>query len=147
MRSLAILLVGCAASPHPSNGTHSASWSDGASDSPGVPDPVICTDVVSHPCPWLVYTGELLVSGTTVTWTAASGGANDIGVDASAEPDVVEVARQADGGLQLPSRGDDGGLRESFVLHPTACGGWQADVTWLLFNVAGKTTFHLEVTP
>lgn len=127
---------------------HTVAWSVGASDSPGVPDPVVCTDVVSHPCPWLLYTHALAVENGEVRWTDASGGANDIGVDASAYPDVVEAITVGDvGDLDLPMRGDDGGLRRAFVLAPTPEGGWEGNATWALFNVAGSTTFHVSVAP
>lgn len=147
--SLAVVLLGaCAATASPPAGPNAVAWSDGRSDSAGVPDPVVCTDVVSHPCPWLLYTGRLVVDGAQATWTDASGGVNDIGVDASAYADVVEQpAVGEDGSLSFPLRGDDGGLRHAFVLHRTACGGWEADVSWSLFNVAGVTTFHLSVAP
>lgn len=152
---LSIVLAACGDDARP-NPVRSITWSTGTSDSPGVPAPVICTDIVSHPCPWLLYTKTAIVdeAAHTFTWTDASGGANDIGVDASAYPDVVEnmvtsasASTLIIGTIKLPQRGDDGGLRHALALTPTADGGWAGDVTWTLFTVAGNTTFHLVVEP
>lgn len=138
MRTLILLaLVGCGTSMATSP-SHAIVWSDGHSDSPGVPAPVVCNDVVSHPCPWLLYTHTLVLVGDEATWTDASGGTNDIGRAAADYPDVVEMVP----GMVFPDRGDDGGLRHTFTLQ-----GHEADVTWTLFNVAGHTTFHLTVQP
>lgn len=117
----------------------------GASDSPGVPDPVACTDVISHPCPFVLYTHTLVLDGHQATWTDASGGTDQAGVAAEDRlPWVDTVTSGEDGSLTFDQRGDDGGLRHEFTLAPDGEDGFAADVTWNLFTVAGATTFHLE---
>lgn len=116
----------------------------GTSDSRGVPDPVQCTDVISHPCPFLLYTRTLSIAGTRGTWTDATGGKDEAGVLAENRlPWIDELAIGPDG-ITVPQRGDDGGLRHEAVLAKTRS-GYEGDVAWNLFTVAGTTRFHVEI--
>lgn len=145
MRALFLVALVASCTTTPSN-VHPIQWSAGTSDSIGEPDPIACGQTVSHPCPWLLFTTTLGIElghdGTaTLTWGDATGGTDPNGLDASHRGELVEaVDLNAGGLLVLPSRGDDGGLRRATTLPLD--GG---DITWTLFNVAGNTTFHLQI--
>ena len=129
-------------------GTYRVTWSDGHSDSPGVPAPVVCTTTISHPCPLQLYEHELIIAADgTLTWTDGSGGADDNGVSAADKGPIVEqpgTALAPQGSIILAMHGDDGGLRHAAVLAPTD-GGFSGDVVWTLDTVAGNTSFHVVV--
>lgn len=117
-------------------------WSlDGESTSLGA---IECTDVISHPCPFLLYTHTLKCDGVRCSWMDATGGTDQAGVRAEDRlpwDDTATVG--ADGSITFGQRGDDGGLRHEFVLARTDT-GYAGDATWNLFTVAGATTFHIE---
>lgn len=120
-------------------------WSaSGTSDSRGVPDPVVCTDTISHPCPFLLYTQTLFVAHTRAVWKDATGGTDEAGVKAEDRPAWVDEVSFVDGAIVIPQRGDDGGLRHEAVLTPTST-GYEGEIAWTLFTVAGTTTFHVTL--
>lgn len=120
-------------------------WSmSGTSDSRGVPDPVQCTETISHPCPFLLYTRTLRLEGARAIWMDATGGTDEAGVAAEDRQPWVDTVT-FDGGLALPDRGDDGGLRHAVTLT-SAPDGYEGNVAWTLFTVAGTTTFHVRAT-
>lgn len=151
MRAVLALIVvaGCAeqapiaADAAPAIRTHAISWSLGTTTgSVNGPMTTACGDVISHPCPWLLWTTTLdidLVAGTA-TWGNAIGGHDVNGFPAEHRGDFVEpiTIDPVTGGAQTPQRGDDGGLR-----HVITFIGNDIAITWTLFNVAGDTTFHL----
>jgi hypothetical protein len=106
---------------------------------------VLCDHVVSHPCPYLAFTTRLGIEGDEVVFGSATGGATITGIPAenmvpSRDPLELDDA----GDMLLPQRGDDGGLRHPWMLHPTAT-GYVGDLEYTLDNVAGWTTFHVEL--
>lgn len=132
----------------PPSDAYAVTWSDGHSDSPGVPGPVVCTDLISHPCPFRLYTTTLTLDPGTdsITWGDAMGGSNANGVAAEDLPPIEDAdALAVDGNLFIASGGDDGGLHYDATLSAQTGGGWDGDITWALFNVAGKTTFHVTI--
>lgn len=148
MIRLAFVLLSACAVETP---THSVTWSaTGMSDSRGEPDPIMCTSLISHPCPIMLYMRRLDVTAATtpgsvnLRWWGGTGGADFNGRTAEDELPIVEVALEADGALALTDRGDDGGLRHMATLAPAA-DGWEGDLAWSLFNVAGHTTFHVTI--
>lgn len=117
----------------------------GDSDSRGVPDPVQCTETISHPCPFLLYTRTLVLEHTRATWKDATGGVDEAGVQAEDRLPWIDDVSFENGELVIPERGDDGGLRRLATLQQTPT-GYEGDVAWTLFTVAGTTTFHVELT-
>jgi hypothetical protein len=139
---LVLAMFGCTTTP---GNAHPIHWSTGKSDSSGVTDPVVCGDVISRPCPFVLFATTLWIdemsTAATLTWGDATGGTTPNGVPAENLPTYVEGATvDAAGNLELKQRGDEGGLRSAATLSPT--GG---DITWLLLTVAGHTTFHLTI--
>ena len=124
---------------------YAVTWATvGMSDSPGVPDPVVCTDEASHPCPFLLYTHTLLLGEASVTWTDASGALDASGVPVENRKPWIDETTIDDEGITLPLRGDDAGLRREARLVKTST-GYEGYVSWTLFNVAGTTSFHVEI--
>lgn len=158
MRNVPVVLFfvcsGCATEPPniahgPPSNVYDVAWSSGHSDSPGVPAPIDCTELISHPCPFRLYTTTLTVNFNTgsIAWGDATGGSNANGVSAADLPPIVDAsAYTANGDLSIADGGDDGGLRYTTTLG-TIGGGWEGDITWALFNVAGRTTFHATIVP
>ena len=121
----------------------------GRSDSPGVPGPVDCTALISHPCAFVMYARRLTLAedGTSITWDRGYGGADANGVPASQRAPWIDPQMfTTSDALVLDERGDDSGLRHAAELAPLAGDGWEGDVTWSLFTVAGNTTFHVVIT-
>lgn len=158
LTAIALMFAACTSTSSPTpNATdpdpnvYAVTWShSGRSDSRGVPDPVMCTTTISHPCPFLLYTTTLTIApdGSTFTWGDAHGGTDGAGVTAEHRlPWVDPQMFDADGAIDLEERGDDGGLRHLAHLAPTADGGWAGSVTWSLFTVAGNTTFEVTISP
>lgn len=131
-------------------------WSDsGKSDSPGVPDPVLCTAVIYHPCPFLLYTQQVTIDADQtpleagkmlLEWSHAAGGADFNGRPAEQQPPVYEDATPAGDTLVLKDIGDGAGDRHEATLTKNTDGAYEGDVTWSLFTVAGHTTWHLVIT-
>ena len=124
-------------------------WSTGHSDSPGVPAPVVCTTEISHPCPFLLYTTTFAVDAdsSTITWGDPMGGVDAAGYTAEHRGPVAEsvMVDPTTGNVELPQHGDDGGFRHAATLILMPGGGYEGDITWTLFTVAGNTTFHVTV--
>ena len=129
--------------------THAITWSQGRSDSPGVPGPVVCTTEISHPCPFLLYTTTFVVDTdtSTITWGDPTGGVGDNGFTAEQRGPVTEpvTVDLATGDVTLVMHGDDGGLRHTAIITHTSNEGYEGDITWTLDTIAGNTTFHLQV--
>lgn len=151
-----LAFTGCAADAPADPNVYDVVWSDGHSDSPGVTGSVACTDVVAHPCALRLYATELRVDPTVdgqVESTWIEWGGFEAGSDANGKPtaeltppeDVDAVRPQ--GYLSISHGGDESGLRYDALLAARDGGGWEGDVTWALFTVAGKTTFHVTITP
>lgn len=109
---------------------------------------VECGEVVSHPCPWIMFTTRLLVDGDALMFGSATGGSDVNGVPAAnRDPDVEALSLDGLDGLELTfkQRGDDGGLRHAWRLLPTD-DGYAGDVDYFLFTVAGWTRFRVTAT-
>lgn len=134
--ALLLLLAGCAVDPAPPL----------AVDADAMPrlywtSPIVCGDTISHPCPWLVHT-TMMIEGTTATSTPIPDATalDPNGYPTDHRPALVEdIVAASDGRVILAQRGDDAGLRLEATLDPELGG----DVSYLLFNVAGTTTFHV----
>lgn len=104
---------------------------------------LVCTDTIGHPCPYLVLCtlatlNPLDASRVAITWWGPS-----VATDRGPDPDEETLA--ADGSITLAVRSDEAGERQAGSLRVTP-DGYEGDVTWLLFTVAGKTTWHLTLT-
>ena len=129
---LALLLAACTKiEPDVNDPTHEATWTT----------TVTCGTKVAHPCPYMTFTTLATFYTTTtgalaITWWDA--GAVDIG------PDQELTSLDADGNILLPERGDNAGERLASTLTVSP-DGYAGDVKWLLYNIAGMTTFHLVI--
>lgn len=139
-RTLALVLLAACGT---NTGEYTVRWAPGVNDH-GYQ--AICTTVVSHPCPFLTYTTRFHDDGTHFVWDMATGGTDEAGVAAENRAPWLDAASyDADGGLVLAARGDDGGLRLAATLTPTA-DGWGGTISWDLFTVAGRTDFAVTVS-
>lgn len=136
-------VTGCTTvEPDVADPTHVVTWSS----------PISCDGAVDHPCPYLVTT-------SLVTFNALAADAG-LGTHASADRvaltwwgssadtdrgPVEDLAQYTlPGDVVLAQQGDDAGERRESVLHRTPT-GYEGDVVWTLFTVAGDTAFHVSV--
>ena len=161
MYRLALLfVVGCVTQPTPvpvaaiglvPGATLTASWSKTGEHSTygtTTDGTVECTTTISHPCSFITYTRELVVSddAASILWTDASNGSDLNGRTAATELPWIDPLELDDAGaIVLHQRGDDGGLRHDAHLAPDGAGGYSGDVTWSLFNVPAYTTFSVTI--
>lgn len=141
--TMAVALVACCATPAADESpTYNVTWTSA----------LTCpADSVSHPCPYLTYSQLVTLNPVTDTTDRVTGAskvaltwwAADVPGDRGPVPDLAML--NADGSIGLVTQGDDGGERQAATLAPTK-DGYAGDVSWLLFNVAGMTTFHIEAT-
>lgn len=133
----------------------SVRWSTGSNvDGINEPSTVTCTDVISHPCPFVLYTHEVDIAadGAGMSWNHGSGAVDANGVAIETHlPWLDAITIADDGSIAVVSRGDDGGLRYDSTFKPYSAdvdgaGGYNSEITWLLFNVAGETHFDVSLT-
>lgn len=118
--------------PDVNDPTHAATWTS----------PIDCGTTTAHPCPYMTFatlatfyktsTGKL-----SITWWAIA----DV-PDVGADPELAELSDVGD--IVLPIRGDSSGERMPSTLKLTP-DGYEGDVAWLLYTVAGMTEFHLVI--
>lgn len=132
---LALLLASCTKlEPDINDPTHPAAWTT----------TVDCGTTIAHPCPYMTFTTlatfyETTTNKLAITWWALAG-APEVGPD-------EELATFSDAGdILLIERGDSSGERMASTLTYSPDGDrYVGDVPWLLYNIAGMTTFHLVI--
>lgn len=128
-------LTGCTKlEPDTNDPTHAAAWTT----------TVDCGVMIAHPCPYMTFATLATFYETTtdklaITWWAIAGAADD-------GPDEELATFSDTGDILLIERGDSSGERMASTLtyFPDA-DRYVGDVPWLLYNIAGMTTFHLTI--